>query len=141
MKKLYRLQKKGKILGICAGLGDYFEIDPTILRLLLIYVMILTGFFPVFIAYLIASVVIPLAPKKYIESQYKKLYRIKKDAKLAGVLASFARYFKIDPTLVRIIFIVVMFITAIFPMIICYLIAWAIIPEKGHIEIEINKID
>ena len=34
MKKLYRNETDGKIAGICSGIGDYFEIDPVIIRLL-----------------------------------------------------------------------------------------------------------
>jgi phage shock protein C len=30
-KKLTR--KEGKILGVCAGLGDYFDLDPTVIRI------------------------------------------------------------------------------------------------------------
>jgi len=139
LKKLYRSKKNNKILGICGGLGEYFEIDPTLLRLILIFIMILTGIVPVLIGYFIGGLIIPLAPKGHEESHYKKLYRVKKDAKFGGVLASIARYFKLDPTLIRIIFIILMLITAVFPMLISYLIAWVIIPEKDYIEIDINN--
>lgn len=33
-KKLYRSNKDAKIAGICGGIGEYFEIDPTIVRII-----------------------------------------------------------------------------------------------------------
>ena len=32
MKKLYR-SDKGMIAGVCAGIGEYFNVDPTIIRI------------------------------------------------------------------------------------------------------------
>ena len=34
MKKLYRNKTEYKIAGVCSGIGDYFKIDPIIIRLL-----------------------------------------------------------------------------------------------------------
>jgi len=34
MKRLYRSKDEVKIAGICSGMGDYFEKDPVIFRLL-----------------------------------------------------------------------------------------------------------
>ena len=33
-KRLYRSKKDSKIAGVCSGMGDYFEIDPVIVRLI-----------------------------------------------------------------------------------------------------------
>lgn len=55
-KRLYR-PKKGRIIaGVCAGLGEYFDIDPVIIRLLLL-LFILSGGSILF--YLIAWIIIP----------------------------------------------------------------------------------
>ena len=40
-KKLYRLQKDKIIAGICSGLGEYFEIDPVIIRVLFVIALFL----------------------------------------------------------------------------------------------------
>ena len=57
MKKLYRNKKEYKIAGICSGIGDYFEIDPVIIRLLFLLALFLgAGFF----VYIIAWVIIPI---------------------------------------------------------------------------------
>ncbi|HAF62444.1 MAG TPA: PspC domain-containing protein [Anaerolineaceae bacterium] len=36
MKKLYRSRNNRMIAGVCAGLADYFEIDPTIVRIIFV---------------------------------------------------------------------------------------------------------
>jgi phage shock protein C len=35
-KKLYRSRKERKIWGICGGLAEYFDVDPTIVRVILV---------------------------------------------------------------------------------------------------------
>lgn len=58
MKKLYRSKRDRVIAGVCGGLGEYFDIDPTIVRLLWVFFTIF-GIFPGIIAYIIAWVIIP----------------------------------------------------------------------------------
>jgi phage shock protein C len=48
--------------GIIGGFGEYFQIDATLLRILFILFVIVTGIFPGVIAYLIAIFIIPLPP-------------------------------------------------------------------------------
>jgi phage shock protein C len=48
---------------------------------------------------------------------------------IAGVLGGLAEYFKLDPTLVRVVFVLVSVLSAAFPGLIVYLILWAVIPE------------
>jgi phage shock protein C len=59
MKKLYRSQTDRKIAGIFGGLGDYFNIDSNVLRLLAVLVFLVSGFFPVLITYVIAWLILP----------------------------------------------------------------------------------
>ena len=59
MKKLYRIKKSGKIAGLCAGLADLFEIDVTIVRLFIVFVVILTQVWPGVITYLAAWWLVP----------------------------------------------------------------------------------
>ena len=44
MKKLYLSSSDKKIAGICGGLGEYFNIDPTFVRLLFVASIFLNGF-------------------------------------------------------------------------------------------------
>ena len=130
MKKLFRDRWDKKICGVCGGLAQILKIDPTILRMLAVIVCIFTGFLPCLIVYIIASLTIPLGPRSYVQLSCKKLYRSKKNRKIAGVCGGIAEFIKIDPSLVRIIVIVLMIITGILPVFISYIIGSIIIPIK-----------
>lgn len=60
MKKLY-LSNDKKISGVCGGIGEYFDIDPSIVRLGWLFVTVVTGIVPGIIAYIVAAIVIPKA--------------------------------------------------------------------------------
>lgn len=64
MKRLYRSRENRMIAGICGGLGEALEIDPTIIRLLFVFVGIITGIVPAIITYIIGWLIIPEAPPK-----------------------------------------------------------------------------
>lgn len=57
MKKLMKSRTNKVICGVCGGVGEYFNVDPTIIRLLWIVFMFLGG--SGILAYLIAAVIIP----------------------------------------------------------------------------------
>ena len=57
MKKLYRNKTDHKIAGICSGIGDYFEIDPVIIRLIFLLGLFLGGGL---IVYLIGWLIVPI---------------------------------------------------------------------------------
>jgi phage shock protein C len=59
MTRLYRSVSNRKIAGICGGIGEAMNVDPTIIRLVVLVAGVLTGIFPFFIAYLIGWWVIP----------------------------------------------------------------------------------
>lgn len=59
-KKLYRTRDK-KICGVCGGIAEYFDLDPTIMRLLWIIFAFISCAAGV-IAYLICALVIPEQP-------------------------------------------------------------------------------
>lgn len=59
MKKLYRSDKNRIIAGVLGGLGEYLNIDPTILRLVFVLFDVLTGFIPFIVLYFVAAVIIP----------------------------------------------------------------------------------
>lgn len=63
MKKLYRSISDRKIAGVCGGLAEYFNIDPTIIRVIFV-ILLLPGGFPGFIPYVILWLVVPDKPKK-----------------------------------------------------------------------------
>ena len=63
VKRLMRSSTDKKIGGVCAGLADYFDIDPTIVRVIWLLAIFLAG--TGFLVYLILWVVLPLAPAGY----------------------------------------------------------------------------
>ena len=57
-KKLYRSVEDRQIAGVCAGVADYFDIDPTLVRLLFVLGFFVTGS-GLFWAYVIMMIVVP----------------------------------------------------------------------------------
>ena len=60
MKKLYRSNTDRKLSGVCGGFAEYFDLDPTIIRLLFIFLTLFGG--GGLLIYLICAVVIPKSP-------------------------------------------------------------------------------
>ena len=58
-KRLYRSKTNRIFTGICGGLGEYLDIDPTALRLVWVLVVVFTGIFPGVLADFIAMFVVP----------------------------------------------------------------------------------
>jgi phage shock protein C len=71
----------------------------------------------------------------------KKLYRSKNDKVFAGVLGGVGEYTNIDPTVLRVIFVVVVVLTAILPMLIAYIIAIFLMPVQSSGKRRSNIID
>ena len=61
VKKLYRSTSDRMIAGICGGLGEYFGIDSTLVRLIFVFGAIFTGS-ALFWAYIIMLIVVPESP-------------------------------------------------------------------------------
>lgn len=59
-KKLYRSNTDIKLCGVCGGLAEYFDIDPTIIRLIFIFLTLFGG--GGLLIYLICALVIPKSP-------------------------------------------------------------------------------
>ena len=57
MKKLYRSESNRMIAGVCGGIAEYYDIDPTLVRLAFIAVSLAGG--SGILAYLVAAVIIP----------------------------------------------------------------------------------
>lgn len=60
----------------------------------------------------------------------KRLTR-SKDKMLAGVIAGLANYINIDPTILRILFVILSIASIGFPGLITYIIMWIIMPEEN----------
>ena len=70
MKKLYRSRKDSKIAGVCGGIAEYFNIDPTIIRLLAVITIFFGG--GGVVSYLIAWLIIPLEPSEVESTNFSR---------------------------------------------------------------------
>ncbi|SRR5690606_15975537 len=61
----------------------------------------------------------------------KKLYRSVRDKMIGGVAGGLANYFEIDPTIVRVLFVVSLFAGG--AGVLAYLILWVVIPEEPYV--------
>lgn len=64
MKKLYRSSENRIFGGIIGGIGEYFNVDPTILRLIFVFLVLASGIFPGIIIYITALFIVPRKPKE-----------------------------------------------------------------------------
>jgi phage shock protein C len=67
-KRLYRSEKDRMIAGVCGGLGEYFEVDPVIVRLIFIFVGMAGG--SGLLIYLVLWLIVPLESE--VKSEVKK---------------------------------------------------------------------
>ncbi len=110
MKMLY-LGRDKKLCGLCAGIGNYFNLDPTFIRIAVTFLAFITAFIPVLVIYLIVSLVVPHAPDDYVEVNNGRILTRGSDKKISGVCSGYAEYFGVDTTIVRLIFaILILFI-------------------------------
>jgi len=58
LKRLYRSTQDRMVAGVLAGIGEYFNIDPTIIRLMFV-ILLFISFFTVSLLYLVAAIIIP----------------------------------------------------------------------------------
>lgn len=59
MKKLYKSDKNKVLAGVVGGIGEYFKVDPVVLRVAWIVLVIFTGFAPGVVAYFLAIFIVP----------------------------------------------------------------------------------
>ena len=59
MRKLYLSKTDKKIFGVCGGIGETYDIDPSLIRLIVILLCLVTAIIPVAITYLAAWLIIP----------------------------------------------------------------------------------
>lgn len=55
-KKLFRSDRNKMLCGVCGGIGEYFDIDPTLVRVIW---ALMSCWGPGLIAYVVAAIIIP----------------------------------------------------------------------------------
>ena len=56
-KRLYKTSTNRILCGVCGGIGEYFNVDPTIIRL--IFVLFVFGVGSGLLAYIVAAIIMP----------------------------------------------------------------------------------
>ncbi|MEI8300308.1 MAG: PspC domain-containing protein [Chlamydiota bacterium] len=130
MRKLHRCRWDKKIGGVCGGLGQYLQCDPTLIRMILVFLCTVTAVIPFLIVYIILWILLPLGPPIYVQIPGKKLYRSKIHKKLAGICGGLGEFFLLDPNLMRILVLILAVITAFVPVVISYVVGSFIIQEN-----------
>ena len=75
-KKLYRSRDERILFGVCGGVGNYFAVDPVLIRVLWV---LLTFFYGAgLLAYIVCGLIIPEGPEKAKPIRRKPRGRTKK---------------------------------------------------------------
>jgi phage shock protein PspC (stress-responsive transcriptional regulator) len=161
-RRLYRDEESKILGGVCSGIGNYFNIDPWVPRIILI----VTAFAGVgLFAYLILWAFLPSSSTKVIGGVRKKLYRDADDKLIAGVCSGIGNYFGFSAWIPRVLFLLP-FISFVFNRghwggifgfddfvrftfspgsLIIYIILWLVIPEANttseKLEMKGEKVD
>jgi phage shock protein C len=62
-KKIFRSVTEKRIAGVCGGFGEFFEVDPVLVRLIWIVATCFTGVVPGILGYLAAWLLVPEEPR------------------------------------------------------------------------------
>jgi phage shock protein C len=63
VKRLYRSLDERMLAGVCGGLAEYFNMDPTLIRVLFVILSLAGG--PGIVAYIILAIIVPEEPTSY----------------------------------------------------------------------------
>ena len=59
MRKVYISKTDTKIFGVCGGIGKAFDIDPNLIRLICVFLCIVTAVLPAVLTYIAAWIIFP----------------------------------------------------------------------------------
>ena len=126
MKKLQRLPAERKIAGICAGLGEYFDLDPLLFRLGFLISVAFGGIG--ILAYLVMWIMVPATgDARHGALRASALHLSDTDRKVAGVCGGLGETFGIDPLLFRVAIVILAFIGG--AGVLLYIALWLLMPR------------
>jgi phage shock protein PspC (stress-responsive transcriptional regulator) len=137
-RRLERVPAGGKIAGVCAGIAVYLNTDVALVRALWILLSLVPGaVIGGLLAYIAAWLLMPVSLTPAVPLSSRRVVRLETDRKIAGVCSGLARYFDLDVTAVRLIWVVLsIYPGAIVLGVIAYAIAWFIIPPEPHLPMQ-----
>lgn len=62
MKRLYKSETNKVFAGVLGGIGDYFNVDPVLVRVAYIIIDIVSGVVPGILAYFVMAIIVPKPP-------------------------------------------------------------------------------
>lgn len=126
MKKLHRLNEAKKIAGVCAGLGEYFELDPLFFRLFFLVSLFFGG-----IGALVYVLLWVMAPEKPGAAggggPARSLHLSRSDRKIAGVCGGLGEWLDMDPVFLRVAFVLLALLGGL--GIAVYVLMWLFLPR------------
>ena len=133
-RRLYRDTQRKILGGVAAGVAHYFKTDPLWVRVFLLLLLFTDAFITfgalssiTLISYIVLWIVLPGRDDMTVDAKIKKLFRNPDDQVLGGVCGGIAAYFGVDPTLIRILFVVSIFFGG--AGFIAYIVLWIITPQ------------
>lgn len=129
-RRLYRSSNDRILSGLAGGLAEYFGVDAAWVRLGLV-VLVLLGVGTPILLYLLGWLIVPrnLQPS---DLSRDRLHRSRTERMIAGVCGGLAETLGADPTVIRLIAVVLLLSGGVaLPF---YLIAWAILPSQEAAE-------
>lgn len=127
MKKLYRLTEDRKLAGICAGLGEYFDLDPVFFRLFFLASLLFGGLGA--LGYLLLWIMVPEKTGAAGERRIAGLHLSNSDRKIAGVCGGLGEWLEIDPVIFRVAFVLLALVCGL--GILVYILLWMLIPRAS----------
>lgn len=74
--RLYKNPRDGKVMGVCAGIADYFDMRPFVIRVLVVLGMLVGAFAPILIGYFVLGIVLEPKPSElYNDPQEDEFWR------------------------------------------------------------------
>ena len=137
IRRLTRSRTQGVIGGVCAGLANYYAVDVVLVRLLFVILSIAGAIIGGVIVYVAALIIMPVETDQTAPvADGRVLRRSTTDRQIAGVCGGMAEYFEVDPTAVRLLWVILsIFVGAIIGGVIAYLLAWLIIPRASGVSV------
>jgi phage shock protein PspC (stress-responsive transcriptional regulator) len=141
-RRLYRDLDQIIIGGVCSGIAAWFGINPLWVRLGFAAVLFGAVPFlpeaagPIFLAYVILWIAVPGRHGLKNPGSFRRFFLSRRDKVLGGVCGGVGQYFNIDPTLVRVLFVLALFLGG--GGFLIYLVLWIITPEASSLSDEIR---
>jgi phage shock protein PspC (stress-responsive transcriptional regulator) len=128
MKRLHRSGEERKIAGVCAGLGEYFDLDPVFFRLFFLFSILFGGLGAV--AYVMLWSLVPVrAGAQPAPGNGKRLRLSARERMIGGVCGGLGEFLVLDPVLFRAAFLVLAVVGGL--GILLYAVLWLLIPAPA----------